>query len=181
MKSIIDCFSGITPDNAVCSKHSTCNRNHYYNLPKNDTCAHKELEFHSEIQNIQKYVLENDFSQEHLNALLSAIFILSGCCTCQFSWDTLNFFAELLAQASSEKFELLCENWVIQQYLVEMPGLWGREDIVRSTLSKLKHEGNITRGQEMIELIKPLYNCDNGVIPYVLRDFLPEKIHVETI
>ncbi len=171
--NVIECFTNITRDNAVC-KHTTCKSNAHRNiaLPRNNVCAHKEADLQFfDIKEIQTYLLlcENELSQEQVNALLSAIFILSGCCTCKFAWDTTVFFGELLTQVSQNKFKLLCDNWVIQLFLSEMPGLWGRESVIRNALSKLRCNDNTIRIDELTELIKPFYDYSMDT-PWVLLE-----------
>ena len=137
MESTIACFKAITRDNVKC-QHTICTNSHasVSTFPDNEICKHGDLyklaNNNVNVKEIQTWIIDKNLNKEEMNALLSGLFILCGGCTCKFSHEILYFFADILAYAPQEKFEILIENWVIKQYLNELPGLWGREEIIKT-------------------------------------------------
>ena len=176
MDAVTECFSTITRDNARCP-HSTCTSVHPIDIVQNDTCAHGRLEdLHQSVQCMQDWILNQELSKSSIDALLSGIFIKSGGCMCKFSWETLCFISDALEQASPTKLQHLLDNWVVHHYVEALPGLWGRESIVRSMLTRLIENGKIDRALELANYISPFYSFFDGP-PWVLDiDGLSDKL-----
>jgi hypothetical protein len=170
MENTIDCFRGITRDNAKC-QHSECVSGHIPSvMPYNEICKHGDLDKIASVKEIQTWIMDKNLNNEEMNALLSGLFILCGGCTCKFSWEILNFFGDLLAYTPQEKFEILIENWTIKQYLNELPGLWGREEIIKTRLLDLSSKGDRKRIRQLISIISQIYNYVYGdSVPYVFN------------
>lgn len=166
MESTINCFKGITRENVYC-QHSTCSNNHISKYIYNETCSHGDLEKVATLTDIQNWVMNEKLNKDEMNALLSGIFILEGGCTCKFSWEILNFFADILAYTSTEKFEIIIDNWTVKQYLDELPGLWGREEIIKTRLYDLATKGKKDRLEKIIYILEPKYYRDEDTIPYI--------------
>ena len=165
MELAIECFKNVTAENVHCI-HSKCYLTHVNIFPHNDTCGHGNLEDVADVKEIQTWIMEKDLDEKELNALLSGVVVLGGCCICQFSWDIDNFFGDLLAYTSDEKFEIIISNWFVKYYLNELRGIWSREEIINTRLKDLALKGERTRIRRVISILTNVYH-------YVYGDYVP--------
>lgn len=170
MDQVVECFKNITCENAMCL-HSTCKYKHYYQLVRNDKCSHGNLQNLPRVEDIVNHILTNcihsEEANEEIDELLAGIFILSGGCSCKFSYETICFFANILGQFKPAMFNMLLNNWIVKLYLKEMPGTWGRETAFRKMIENLIKNDNLERVNELYKYVKPFYYGDE--IPWIFE------------
>lgn len=91
-----------------------------------------------------------------------------------FDWYLYNLPMKLLYLATTnDEFNTIFNNWLIQKYLADLPGLWSREEIFMTWYDKMSTQRQLILKRHVLKL----YNCPEEYI-FVLTRMNPQQQHI---